>query len=204
MALIGNCALIIAPAGAQDLENNRQFTEKLFHQIAQRAVRPLDSLPHAPVAIAHRSVAQETIDRLLYRKLIEVLQNEKARKVFASAETPASAVRLDYKIAAFELTYRKLPAGWFRSAKIRREASARVDFDFQLPGSGAVFFQGVIAGTQADTLRAAQVARSETPELPFTVGKWEEQSGRRKVWEPMLLAAATGAIVYAFYSLRSH
>ncbi len=201
--LILSMSLSISQALAQGAESNYQFAARIFQQITRRAVAQLDGVSDMPVLVVHRSLEQETSERLLYQKLIEVLQSGKPRTIFTNADSTALAARIDFKLVQFELTYRQLPAGWFRTGKVRRTARAAADFDMQQARSGAVYFQGLIAETLADTLEAAQVPRLETPGLAFTVGIWEEQSTGRKLWEPLLLTAATGAVIYALYSLRS-
>ena len=196
-------SLSLAPIFAQNLENNYQFAQGVLQQIARRAAAQLQQAKDLPVVVAHRAVAQESAERLLYQALIEVLRAEKSREIFANADSAGNAVRIDFRLAEFELSYRQLPAGWFRSGKIRRAASAAADFDLQHTRTGAIYFQGMLTETRADTLTAAQVQLVETPGSSFTAGKWEEQAAGRKLWEPLLLAAATGAVIYAFYSLRS-
>ena len=199
-----NAGLGGAPALAQDLESNHQFIERLCHKIAQRATAPLARLPQQPLVMTHRTLGEQSVERLLYQELIEVAQEEESREVFASADSQASAVRLDFKILAFKLTYRKLPAGWWRTGRVRRAATMLVDFDLRHARSGAVYFQGSLNETQADTLSSGEMSGIETTGLAFTVGTWDEPTARRKFWEPLLLVAATGAVIYAFYSLRSH
>jgi hypothetical protein len=187
-----------------DVTSNEQLVEKVFHQIARHAVARLDTAEKLPVIVAHRSLEQEGAERLLYQELIEVLRVENSRTVFARADTLAEATLMNFKIVALVLTYRKLPAGWLRSGKIRRQAKAVVDFDIQHARTGAIYFQGHVREARADTLASAQIQKLETPGVEFTVGTWEEEGQGHKFWEPVLLAAATGAVIYAFYSLRSH
>lgn len=191
-----------APLLAQGLEGNHLFVEKAMRQIAGQAVSPLDSLRRVPVAVAHRPLEQNSAERLLYQKLIECLRAREFRTVAAATDSSADAVRIDFKIVAFDLTYHKLPAGWFRSGKMRRAVKTLVDFDIRSAG-GEVHFQGMLSAARADTLPAKLAGQIETPELPLTRGRWEEDGNGKSMWEPLLLAAATGAVVYAFYSLRS-
>jgi hypothetical protein len=189
---------------ARQATNNLQLLEDVFHQIARRAVDQLEPAKDLPVIVAHRSLEQATAERLLYQELIEILQIEKSRTIFTRPDSLAQAAVINFKILECGLRYRKLPAGWLRSGKIRREAKAVVDFDLQNARTGTIYFQGLVGEVRADTLSSAPVQDLETPGLDFTVGKWEEESPGRKFWEPLLLAAATGAVIYAFYSLRSH
>jgi hypothetical protein len=202
-ALILGASLAMAQT-APDVANNQQRMEEVFHHIARRAATWLDKTEDSPVVVAHRSLEQRGAERLLYQALIEVLQEEPARTVFAHADTLAQVTLMNFKIVEVGLTYRKLPAGWFRSGKIRREAKAVVDFDIRHARTGAVYFQGHVSEARADTLSSSQLQKLETPEFEFTTGTWEEENHGHKFWEPVLLAAATGAVIYAFYSLRSH
>ncbi len=189
---------------APDVASNQQRVEEVFHQIARRAVVWLDKSEDFSVLVAHRSLEQQGAERLLYQELIEVLQRENARTVLTHADTLAQVTLMNFKIVELGLTYRKLPAGWFRSGKIRREAKAVVDFDIRHARTGAVYFQGTVSEARADTLLSSQLKELETPGFEFTAATWEEENRGHKLWEPVLLAAATGAVIYAFYSLRSH
>jgi hypothetical protein len=201
------CGLVLwfSPVYGQGYESNHQFVEGTLRQAARRAVSSLDSLSNIPVMVAHRPFEQESIERLLYQKVIELLLAEQLPVVSsANADSSANAVRFNFKIIAFDLKYLKLPAGWFRSGRIRRAAQAVIDFDIQNAATGTIYFQDLVAEARTDTLPAQLKGQIETPELPYTIGSWEESSGGKSIWEPLLLAAATGAVIYAFYSLRSH
>ncbi len=158
------------------------------------------------VALHHQALTAFLPERWLYTNLVEACA-QKSRVMFALADSSAEPTRdrvtVQYKITALELHYRKLrKPGWFRPGPVQRTARIVVDFDLRATQTQRIYFQGALEETSRDTLQNG-VEQLENSAMPFTIGVWQQNDNRRAWLEPVLLTAATGAIVYAFYSLRS-
>jgi len=192
-------------ARAQTNASNLETLQRLFAIIALRADSIIDKTGATVVYLEHRSLEAQSPERMLYTSLVEAFAR-KSRLVYARSDTGLKkneGIAAQFKIIAFELRYRKLPKpGWFRRSPLRREARVAVDFDVRDMQSSRSHFQGALEEKHDDTLKVS-VEKLETPSLPFTAGVWQANENRRSWLEPALLTAATGAIIYAFYSLRS-
>jgi hypothetical protein len=60
-----------------------------------------------------------------------------------------------------------------------------------------------VEGTRYDWVSAAARTQIENPNVSFTTGKFEIQSGKSKIFEPVLITGVTGVIIFLFFSLRS-
>jgi hypothetical protein len=66
-----------------------------------------------------------------------------------------------------------------------------------------IVFQKIFEESVTDTLTEKSLPNLEDHNLPFTIGKKGHHEGGRRWLEPVLIASATGAVIYLFYSLRS-
>lgn len=197
--------LLCGPAAAQP--TNFEVLRALCRQIALRADSVLNRKAEFDVILAHHAAVEEqTLDRMLSASLFETF-SQSARQVFTGTDSSTvrarARVTVKFKIMASELNYKKLAkAGWLRKAPTRRTARVIADFDVYEAQAGRIYFQGPLAASSSDTLQV-EANKLETPSLPYTAGVWQTVENRRSWLEPVLLTAATGAIIYAFYSLRS-
>jgi hypothetical protein len=193
-------------ARAQTNASNLESLQMLLAKIAAAADSMIDKTGAMAVHLEPRAVAAQSPERLLYTSLVQAVAHD-ARRLFApgdsSGEQKREGLFVKSKIVTCEIIYRKLRRpGWFRPRPIERTIKVAVDFDLHDAQTRRIYFQGVLAATQSDTLKG-NVNQLEDPALPFTLGAWQKNENRAAWLEPALLTAATGAIVYAFYSLRS-
>lgn len=212
MSALGSLCIMVVPlvfgatAAAQTPASNFEVLQKLCDQIALRADSIVGQSEVQALTLAYQAGNTQTPERLLSASMVAAF-SQKSRLVFAHSDTAmfqnGASVVVGFRIIGCEVRYRKLPRpGWFRRAPIQREARVTADFDVYDIRSKRIYFQGWLAASRGDTLKT-KVDKLETPTLPFTVGVWQTTENRRSWLEPVLLTAATGAIIYAFYSLRS-
>lgn len=199
--------LLFSPtAGAQTPASNVEILQTLFGQIAARVDSMVTTAGEHKLVLAPRAVEVQSPERLFYTALTQTLAQD-ARELFtasdSSDELPGAMLLVQNKIVLLEIAYRKMRRpGWFRRAPIERTIKVAVDFDLRETHSRRISFQGVLAVAHCDTLSNIS-NQIENQALPFTLGTWRKTEKRAAWLEPTLLTAATGAIVYAFYSLRS-
>jgi len=199
--------LVYSPeAGAQTETSNWDALQALFAQIAVRLDSIIAATGAQNLVLEHRAVEVQSPERLLYTSLVQAFAHN-SRNLFApsdsSEEKKSEGFAVHCKIDALEISYRKLPKpGWFRRAPAQRTVKVAVDFDLRETQTRRIYFQGVLTAICSDTLKS-NVSQLENSALPFTRGAWQKNENRAAWLEPALLTAATGAIVYAFYSLRS-
>lgn len=199
--------LLFSPtADAQTPASNVEILQTLFGQIAARVDSMVAATGERNLVLAPRAVEAQSPERMLYTSLTQTLA-QGARKLFTasdSSDDPQGAkLVVQNKIVVWEIAYRKMRRpGWFRRAPIERTIKVAVDFDLRETHSRRIYFQGVLAVAHRDTL-SNMSNQIENQTLPFTLGTWRNTEKRAAWLEPTLLTAATGAIVYAFYSLRS-
>lgn len=187
--------------------SNYEVLQGLCRSIALQADSILGRSSIQSVVLARRADAEtQTPERLLSSSLFEIF-TQSSRLVFVLDDTSADQDRvslaLKFKITAWEVNYRKLAkSGWFRKAPVQRAVRVIADFDIYDTQTGRIYFQGPLAESRTDTLKM-DINKLESSSLSYTAGVWQSAENRRSWLEPVLLTAATGAIVYAFYSLRS-
>ncbi len=204
--LITLLALFLPEADAQTSASNLEVLQTLFEQIATRVDSLVASTHAEKVWLNPSAVEPPTPQRLLYTTLVQKLERE-ARSLFALTDTSTAenqdGIVIRNRITALEISYRQLRRpGWLRRAPSMRTISVAVDFDVRETQTQRIHFQGLLTAVRRDTLRG-EVSQWETSSLPFTVGVRQKTEKQVSWLEPALLTAATGAIVYAFYSLRS-
>ncbi len=193
------------PTCAQTSASNLETLQRLLVKISARADSIIDRAGAQMLTLEHRSLETQSPERMLYTSLVETFA-QKSRRVYTHSDTnrqKIAGVAVQFKIVACEVHYRKLRRpGWFRRAPVQRTTKVAVDFDVRNVQSSQSHFQGVLEEGRADTLKVS-TEKLEAPALPFTAGVWQSDENGRSWLEPALLTVATGAIVYAFYSLRS-
>lgn len=190
-------------AGAQT--SNEETLQTLFNRLAVRADSIIGASRVNALVLKHQSLETPAPQRRLYASLVQICSRN-GRVLFAEQDSSTegnNALAVQYQISALEIRYRKLAKpSWFRGARIERTVRVVTDFDLRESFSRRIFFQGELKEAFVDTLKG-KVEKLENAELPFTLGAWQTKESRRSWLEPALLTAATGAMVYAFYSLRS-
>ena len=199
--------LLFSPrAGAQTAASNVEILQTLFGQIAARVDSMVATTGASHLVLAPHAVEAQAPARMLYTSLTQTLA-QGARKLFAASDSSddlqGARLVVQDRIVILEIAYRKMQRpGWLRRAPIERAIKVAVDFDLRETDSRRIYFQGVLAVAHCDTL--SNIGNQiENQALPFTLGTWRKTDKRAAWLEPTLLTAATGAIVYAFYSLRS-
>lgn len=198
--------IILAEANAQTPASNLRLLQEIFRGCAAQAVDALKAEADSVIAIARLSAGENSPNRLLHHAVVEVIQSKKGFSVFDETNVlNGAAVR--YKLLQCDLTYTKLPGGllgWLKRARAERAVSVSVDFDIHQQESGKIYWQGIVAKTSKDTIDVNEIASLEHSAMPFTAGRWLHRDDARRRWiEPLILAAATGAVIYTFYTLRS-
>lgn len=193
----------VQAVGAQT--SSLETLQTLFNRLATRADSIIGATRVNALVLQHQSLEAQSPQRLLYASLVQTCSRN-GRELFAEQDSSTernNALAVRYQISALEVRYRKLSKpSWFRRARVERTVRVVTDFDLRETPASRIFFQGPLEEACVDTLRG-NVERLENAELPFTRGTWQSSESRRSWLEPALLTAATGAMVYAFYSLRS-
>jgi len=203
------CSSSMAAAGSEQPADNLEFIRKLFLETAARMLqplkgrplegKPLDATNDHSVYLDSGSANLSAATKFLTNALTRVLTDSLSRTVYVTNASGDNAIHLSFKILRFDLGYRKIKA----KGLAQREGSLLVDFSIRHSSTGQVLHQDVIAESRADTIVAKTVHDLELPELPITIGSWRGSEKKRKWLEPILIAVASGAIAYAFYSLRT-
>lgn len=159
------------------------------------------------ILIARVPAGEESPGRLLYNALTEKLRRQNRQGVFDREAVSREGIVVNYAVLQSQLTYRHLPGGWLgwlHAARVQRTAEVAADFDLHHAATGEIYFQGLVQIVHRDTIQAGQIAELQNPAVPMTIGHWVAPVRSHRWLEAAVLAAATGAIVYAFYALRSH
>lgn len=192
-------------ANAQTPASNLQLLQEAFRTCAAQAVAAFPAAD-SMAAVARSHAGENSPERLLHNAAVEILQSKKGLSVFDETNV-LKGVAVRYKLLQCDLTYAKLPGGWLgwlRRARAERAVHVSVDFDIHQQETGRIYWQGIVTETSKDTIQASEIASLENPAMPFTAGRWlQRDDGQRRWVEPVILAAATGAVIYAFYTLRS-
>ncbi len=195
-----------APAGAQLPPSNLQFLQAALRACAAGPVATLAAAPDSLIVIAREPAGAESPTRLLQTALTEIIRAQNRQGVFDRETVSRKGIAVNYAVMQAQLTYSRLPGGWLgwlRTARAQRSAQVAVDFDIHHEATGEIYFQGLVQIVHRDTVQTGQIAGLENTAMPMTVGRWVERERTHRWLEPAVLVAATGAIVYAFYSLRS-
>lgn len=195
-----------AQAGAQLPPSNLQFLQAALRACAAAAAATLAAAPDSLIVIARVPAGAESPSRLLQNALTEIMRVQNRQGVFDRETVSRKGIAVNYAVLQSQLTYSRLPGGglgWLRPARAQRSAEVAVDFDIHHEATGEIYFQGLVQIVHRDTVQAGQIAGLENAAVPMTVGRWVERERTPRWLEPAVLVAATGAIVYAFYSLRS-
>lgn len=199
-------AFYLPETGAQTSASNLEVMQTLFARVATRVDSLVTATNAEKIWLNPSAVEPPSPQRLLYTSLAQRLKRE-ARVLLALADSSAGeekeGIVVKNSIATLAVSYRKLKrSSWFRRALTERTINVAVDFDLREARTQRIHFQGMLTAVQVDTL-SGKVNQWENPRLPFTLGAWQQTEKSTSWLEPALLTAATGAIVYAFYSLRS-
>ncbi|GEM_PF-2129202 len=206
-------ALLPFSISAQTPADNLQTILRLFDHVAIRVGEEIARQPQPAVWMQWAPDAKPE-ERFFSSRLVTVLKDSLRLAVFVplfgaskDGAGPVDSLRataLTYQLTRCEIVYRKLPrrrfwlgAEWQRTANIAVEAGA------QNAATRQINFQKIFSESATDTLAGKALPRLEEASLPFTIGRREEAAAGFRWLEPVLIASATGVVVYLFYALRS-
>lgn len=191
-------------ANAQTPPSNLRFLQEVFQRCAARAV---SAMPDSVIVLTRPPAGENSPERLLHNALVEIVQSKKGYSVFDASAVSEQGVAVQYKLLQCDLTYARLPRGWrgwLGAGQAVRAANVSVDFDIHHRTTGRIYWQGIIEAAGKDTVQVDEIVSLESPAMPLTTGRWLQRDDARRRWlEPLILAAATGAVIYTFYTLRS-
>jgi len=188
---------------AQTPANNLQTILRLFDRVAMRVGEEISRQDHPAVWVqaAPNAKAEE---RFFAARLVTVLKDSLRLTIFSAPIDSFRTTALTHQLARCEIVYRKLPARRFwQKGRWQRTASIVVEAGAQNAATRQIDFQKFFAESATDTLAGKVLPRLEEASLPFTIGRREEAAEGFRWLEPVLIASATGAVVYLFYALRS-
>ncbi len=184
--------------------DNLTVMQRLFDEVAERVMGSVPSESEAPLVVA--PIADPTSPAYLWRARLVMLAVENGRSVFAKDSTMGAPgyFRIDYQLLACGVEYDLVRRGWLWKKKVlQRKAAVEVDIEIIEQPAGRIRIHEVFRADFADTLRASELSRLDNPPHPFAVGRPSNQADDANILEPILLALAAGAAIYALYSLRS-
>jgi hypothetical protein len=208
-------AIMLLPvaAAAQTPADNLQTILRLFDRVAMQVGEEISRQGH-PAVWVQSALNAKPEERFFAARLVMVLKDSLRLAVFvplfgtpkggAAPVDSLGATALTYQLTRCEIVYRKLPrrrfwlgAEWQRTANIAVEAGA------QNAATRQINFQKFFSESATDTLAGKVLPHLEEASLPFTIGRREEAAAGFRWLEPVLIASATGVVVYLFYALRS-
>jgi len=196
-------ALIPVAAAAQTPANNLQTILRLFDRVAIRVGEEILRQDQPAVWIQSAPDAKPE-ERFFSSRLVTVLKDSLRLAIFAEPVDSLRTTALTYQLARCEIVYRKLPRRRFwQGARWQRTANIVVEAGAQNAATRQIDFQKIFAESVADTLPGKFLSPLEEARLPFTIGRREEPPEGFRWLEPVLIASATGAVIYLFYALRS-
>ena len=192
------------PAAAQPPADNLHQLLHLFDRVAYRVAA---QLPHdRGVAIFVKPPANgRPEERFFFNRLVSTLTDSLSLPMVAEPVDSAATLAVTFNIEKCEIVYRPAPKrGFLRRTLWQRHAGVFVEVSAYDLATRKVRFQKILEENSTDTLSKKTLPALEDQNLPFTVGRWEEGTGEGVQWlEVALITAASGIIVYLFYSLRS-
>jgi len=196
-------ALLPVAVVAQTPANNLQTILQLFDRVAMRVGEEISRQDHPAVRIQSAPDAKPE-ERFFSSRLVTVLKDSLRLAIFAEPVDSLRTTALTYQLARCEIVYRKLPRRRFwRSARWQRTANIFVEIVAQNAATRQINVQKFFKESATDTLAGKVLPRLEEASLPFTIGRKEEPPEGFRWLEPVLIASATGVVVYLFYALRS-
>jgi hypothetical protein len=196
-------ALLPLSAAAQTPANNLQTLLRLCDRVAIRVGEEILRRDQPAVWIQSAPDAKPE-ERFFSSRLVTVLKDSLQLAVFTEPVDSLRTTALTYHLARCEVVYRKLPDRRFwQNSRWQRTANIIVEAGAENAATRQIDFQKFFAESAADTVPGKFLSRLEEASLPFTIGRREEPPEGFRWLEPVLIASATGAVVYLFYALRS-
>jgi len=188
---------------AQITTNNLQTLLQLFDRVA---IRVVNEMPRDRVtAIRVNSPASiKPEERFLFSRLVTVLNDSLRLPIFKAPVDSLQTATLTYQLHRCEIVYRPLPRKYFwQNARWQRAVQVMVELGIHDTSTRQIVFQKIFEESAVDTLSKKNLPALEDQNLAFTIGKKQQDDGEFHWLEPVLIASATGAVIYLFYSLRS-
>lgn len=197
--------LALAPdfVAAQAPASNLQIIQPLLDRIAGHIGNEL--LRREPLAVWLQPLSNpKPEERFLFSRCVTVFQDSLHWAVFAELVTDRRITAVTPQLTRCEIVYRQLPRRRFwLKARWQRTAYVVVEVNALNPATRQFDFQKIFSESHTDTVAGKFLSRLDDAALPFTVGRREERAEETGWLEPVLIASATGAMIYMFYSLRS-
>lgn len=183
-------------------KSNLQIMEQLISGIIQTAFQNLPAADSSAFIIFSPMNAQRT-NWLVEKEIIQWTRSRGIGKVYQadSSMTPSvQGYQVMFQPVEFKVSYND--DGSLPSGTTERNITGSVFIKTLAPDNRILLAQN-FSQSYKDAVRAEHVSRFEDNRYPFTIAKKKARGFFNAFMEPFLVTAASGGIIYIFYSFRS-
>ncbi|MBN2012748.1 hypothetical protein JW960_25690 [candidate division KSB1 bacterium] len=108
----------------------------------------------------------------------------------------------EYQIQRFQIEYESV-GGFFRRSRVQRHIDMQVAFNLINGHNQRIIWSGTICKDFHDEIPFGKIKNVERPELSITQAQLPRKLGIKEWMDALLVASATGAVIYSFYVFRS-
>jgi hypothetical protein len=191
---------LLLPVAQVFAQEGLQTNAEMLHKVLDKSV--LDLAEHLrvdmPIAV---QVRYPGYDWFIRHRIVETLTGSGYRVAGNGADAGAGQLTLDVGVERLGVRYSDLRRpSMFRSRVMTRRAEAVLSI--QLSGEEKVI---VVRSSESiiDTVPYSSRAEIENAALPFTVADPPSGSAVERYLGPAVILAATGIVIYLFFSVRS-
>jgi hypothetical protein len=188
---------------AQIPKNNLQVVTQLFDRVAYRVAESIAR--EGVIAIWLQAPANpKPEERFFFSRLVTVFNDSLRLPIFTAPVDSLPTTALAYRVQRCEIAYQPLPRRRFwQKSRWQRHANIIVELGAHDVATRQLRLQKIFVESAADTLAGKILPRLEDQGFDFTLGSRESRDENPRWLEPVLITAATGVVIYLFYSLRS-
>ncbi|MDZ7345097.1 MAG: hypothetical protein ONA90_11360 [candidate division KSB1 bacterium] len=201
----GLLTILSGPLAAQPPADNLHQLLHLFDRVAYRLAEQLPDDRIAAIFVKPPPADGRLEERFFFNRLVSVLSDSFSLPIVAEPVDSATTLAIAFNIQLCEILYRPAPKrGFLRRPLWQRHARVFVELSAYDLTTRKVRVQKILEESSMDIVSQKSLPVLEDSNLPFTVGRWKQENGASLHWmEAALITAASGVIVYLFYSLRS-
>ncbi len=187
---------------------------QLLSNLADSLLRPViqENVTQGIETVALRNLAAKHEDAWFFEQRITAsLKAAGVRSILLatyvgdSLRLPQPSLILEYRPLGLSIQYQALSRTNHQGTDrylVSRTGSVDLYLRIVSYPSGALVWDGEVAGRQTDSVSSDNLEELEQPEIAFTKGQLQPVEDNRLV-QALVVSVVTGAIVYLFYALRS-
>ena len=186
----------------QEPETNLKLVKDVFYQIIDESLagfNPVDSS-----ALIYKPTKSLEYNWLIEHQIIEIAQ-QKGFITFYQYRKPlsdntASVYDLTYEPVLLHVEYR--PNKSLTSSNVERLITCELGIKC-VDENSQVVASGIIEKSFSDIISSKDIKLVENSNYFFTIGEKNSKGMFGSLFEPIIISAITGGIIYSFYSYRS-